>query len=1315
MRSASPARGTRTIITSLAGALLFALPVRAAEWPTFRGDAQRSGVTAETLATPLVEVWVHRPAHAPVPAWPGPAKADYWHELHELTPTLTYDRAFHVAVVGGALYFGSSADDSVHCLDAATGKERWRFTTEGPVRLAPTVVDGRVTFGSDDGLVYCLDAADGTLRWSHRGGPEDRRLPGNGRIISRWPIRSGTVDDGERVHFTAGIFPDAGVTLHAVDAATGEEIWKRDAAVTAQGYLLASPSRLFVPAGRTSPFAFDRPSGESLGSIGGVGGSFALVLEDMLVEGMSEKGVLRISEPLTKERIVSARALRMIADGPRAWFLRSGSLSALDRGRYLEVNREINTIEAVAAEERSEAQIARLADLAAERTACLRWDVACAAPYELILAGDTLFVGGNDEVLAHDVADGSIRWRAPVDGRAHGLAVADGRLYVSTDTGTIHCFATLSERPVPASDSGAPRRSGYSPLDFGKMPVAGAIVRESGVRQGYALVLDETEGHLACELARSSELRVIATVPRAEDLETARARLRASPDVEERVSLHHLSSERLPYPDRFANLIVLDELKSPRTDRGTRRGHRLVDDDIWRLLRPDGGTIALLGPNVEGLKDGEEIFLEEIREMPDVSIIEGRLVHFLRRPPLVGGGEWTHLYADPANGASSGDELVRGEMELQWYGRPGPREMIDRHHRNVPPLYKDGRCFIPGDQIVYAVDAYNGTILWDTRLPESRRLGVFLDSTNLVVDEEHLWWAAADRCHGFAVASGEETVTHELPDLGAGEERAWGYLATVGDTLFGSTCKPNAAHREHSKAGDQALWYQGMKLVTSDGLFALDRDTGATKWTWRGGAVVNTTITIADDTMWFVETTSPPALADPVGQLPLAQLFDGGEQSLVCLDATDGSERWRRLLDTSAIDEVCYLAVANGTLLFSGCRRVEPTVEYHYFTFDAATGAPGWTANHLTGLPDDGGHGEYNRHPTIIGDTVYAWPYAYELSSGNRIEGWKFDRRGHGCGGISASAGSLFWRGGNPWMLDVDGGREVGDARKLNSASRPGCWINIIPAGGLALVPEASSGCTCAFPFQMSMAFAPALPAPRIEPEGSLFVDELVVRLVDPSGTGRVHYTTVQEAPSRETPLYDPDLPIRRGEQVVRLRARTFWPDGGRSSIVERTFRRVEPLPAERDLPALTPGLQLVILEGDGVATVGDLEEGVEIERRVHPRFDLEFPRPAERFGARFAGYLRVPETGIYRFTLRSDDGSRLSIGGQVIVDHDGPHGASELMGSVALAAGHHRVEVLYFEATGDETLTVFWNVPGAEREEVPPEILFHRFETKRD
>ncbi len=125
-----------------------------AAWPAYRHDAQRSGVSSEELKLPLTQVWRHRATHAPRPAWPElPARQDVFRRVLQLAPTTTYDCAYHVAVADGAVYYGSSADDTVYCLDAAEGRVRWSFTTDGPVRLAPVVAGGRVSVYSSAAIL----------------------------------------------------------------------------------------------------------------------------------------------------------------------------------------------------------------------------------------------------------------------------------------------------------------------------------------------------------------------------------------------------------------------------------------------------------------------------------------------------------------------------------------------------------------------------------------------------------------------------------------------------------------------------------------------------------------------------------------------------------------------------------------------------------------------------------------------------------------------------------------------------------------------------------------------------------------------------------------------------------------------------------------------------------------------------------------------------------------------------------------------------------------------------------------------------------
>ena len=97
------------------------------------------------------------------------------------------DATYHPVVLGQRLFIGSSYDDSLTAYDTRTGEEAWRFFANGPIRNAPVAAEDKVYFAADDGYLYCLRASDGSLLWKFRGGPTDRKILGNERLISTWP------------------------------------------------------------------------------------------------------------------------------------------------------------------------------------------------------------------------------------------------------------------------------------------------------------------------------------------------------------------------------------------------------------------------------------------------------------------------------------------------------------------------------------------------------------------------------------------------------------------------------------------------------------------------------------------------------------------------------------------------------------------------------------------------------------------------------------------------------------------------------------------------------------------------------------------------------------------------------------------------------------------------------------------------------------------------------------------------------------------------------------------------------------------------
>ena len=104
---------------------------------------------------------------------------------------------------------------------------------------------------------------------------------------------------------------------------------------------------------------------------------------------------------------------------------------------------------------------------------------------------------------------------------------------------------------------------------------------------------------------------------------------------------------------------------------------------------------------------------------------------------------------------------------------------------------------------------------------------------------------------------------------------------------------------------------------------------------------------------------------------------------------------------------------------------------------------------------------------------------------------------------------------------------------------------------------------------------------------------------------------------------------------------------------------------------------------------------------------DTDVISDREQFALRFTGSIIVRRGGKYNFYLSSDDGSRLYIDGQEVINHDGLHGMSEKSGSVELSAGSHAIVVTYYDNGGGDGLSLAWTGPGIKgKQKVPAESL---------
>lgn len=137
----------------------------------------------------------------------------------------------------------------------------------------------------------------------------------------------------------------------------------------------------------------------------------------------------------------------------------------------------------------------------------------------------------------------------------------------------------------------------------------------------------------------------------------------------------------------------------------------------------------------------------------------------------------------------------------------------------------------------------------------------------------------------------------------------------------------------------------------------------------------------------------------------------------------------------------------------------------------------------------------------------------------------------------------------------------------------------------------------------------------------------------------------------------------------------------------------------------------------DGISRLNQVDwKGTPKFEGIAPTVDFvenEWGKLTDLFAARFTGYLKIPQTSNYLFRLRSDDGSRLLLNGQLVIDHDGLHGPDPKDGEIALAAGNHQLVVEYFENGGGNVLTLEWrSFFSPEWQIVPTENLGYELNT---
>ena len=1054
--------------------------VEGGDWPMWRYGANRVAATPHGLPDELHLQWVHH--YAPQkPTWDDPLNQDL----------MQFGNVREPVAMGGLLYLASSVNDRVDALDVRTGKPRWSFYANGPVRLPPVASDGRTYVVADDGYLYCLDAPTGDLLWKFLGAPSERRILGNERLISSWPARGGPVLADDVVYFAAGIWPFMGVFIYAVDANTGEEVWRSDSTgskhmkqphnapsfggVAPQGALVVQGDKLLVPGGRSVPAVFNRHTGEleyyHLSKY--PGGAFTCALGDFFINYHRDLSTTLFDLTTGNFVLTSFGNVPVMTDD--ALYCMGDVVKAYD---YANLRLETRQEEVIDKETRKAKTVTRQ-----EWKLDPLWEYEVDATGDLIKAGSRLYAGGAGVVSAVNIpTDGvtpEVSWTAEVDGSVARLVAANNMLFVTTLEGALYAFGAnqTSPRVYGSADPPAPR------VAQADGALADSILQAANVRGGYGLFYGASSAKLPEAIARASDLRVAVIEPDAAKAARLRREWDASGIYGMRLSVQLADPRTAGTPSYMSSLTVVDKAAAPYiADEGFLRS-------VFESLRPYGGVARFLGAK---RAPTDLVATITALNLPNAKVeTTGDDVVLKREGALPGSADWTHQYGDIAQTIKSDDTLVKLPLGVLWFGGNSHDDVLPRHGHGPPEQVIGGRMFIEGMGVISARDVYTGRVLWKRELAGLGE-GVYWDDTyiadpltlkygqlhipganargaNYVATEDKVYIAYGRKCLVLDAATGDDVAELLLPNRDGGTEPPeWGYIGVHENLLIAGS--DFVKYRELTGADPdddnpkRKYWYN-YDTTSSHGLVVMDRHTGDVLWDYESALGLRHSGIVVGAGKLFCVDQQPPRvrklLADQGIKTP-------GVPAILAFDVRTGEPIWRG--EKGVFGTWLSYSAEHDILLQAGRPSRDMVRDEPNDRMSAYRGADGdliWDEAISYGEPC-----------IIHGETIIAGTGAHSLLTGAQkmrvdpLTGletpWTYHRN-YGCNYAIASENLLTFRSGAAGFFDL--GSDGADGGTGNFGGfKTGCTSNLVVANGVLNAPEYTRTCRCSYQNQTSLA-----------------------------------------------------------------------------------------------------------------------------------------------------------------------------------------------------------------------------------------------------
>ena len=263
----------------------------------------------------------------------------------------------------------------------------------------------------------------------------------------------------------------------------------------------------------------------------------------------------------------------------------------------------------------------------------------------------------------------------------------------------------------------------------------------------------------------------------------------------------------------------------------------------------------------------------------------------------------------------------------------------------------------------------------------------------------------------------------------------------------------------------------------------------------------------------------------------------------------------------------------------------------------------------------------------------------------------------------------------------------------LLGIKQPASWIGKPALSAFEGYPEPELG------DQKVLIAAPIIhPKPQLyDAAGGLYVEEKAKVRMETMVDATIRYTTDGTIPNRQSKSYQGPFELSQSSVII---AKAFQGTQAESNASVAYFRIVESKSKN--------GIRYQYYEGKDwkflpvFESMKPLKSGKVFEFRIN-----DISERKEQYGIQFKAVIKIDSLGAYRFYLNSDDGSKLYINDDLIVDNDGGHGTIERMGNVQLDRGLHRIRVDYHNQGGGAWLDAFYKGPGVPKQIIPPDVLY--------